>query len=360
MLRTGNATKALVALTLALTFATTTAGSDPGADIEQAWLAAALQGDLTGAETMLADARTEPELRLQARFQARFLRVEPIEGVDDGPPPDDPFIAALIETYRDYWRLALLGRIDTDDQAAWLGQRIGALLVRYEDANAPPDDPFEAMDEAIARRGYHHIGGVTRPLFELMIWRTEERRAFDVPLTDRVQPVTVVFMDGFVSYGWTHYATFGRASAGGWAKPDALYCLKESYEIDSERFQVSYLRHEARHFADYGLYPKLAQADLEYRAKLTELAFAQASVTELIEKFAGAAAPNPDAPHSLANLAVIRTLEMRLGTLAGARAATVNPAAATLLAEHDARLVDAGAATTTGVIDTVLAEATGS
>ena len=37
---------------------------------------------------------------------------------------------------------------------------------------------------------------------------------------------------------------------------------------------ISYLAHESRHFEDYQLFPKLKSADLEYRAKLTELSMA--------------------------------------------------------------------------------------
>ena len=61
-------------------------------------------------------------------------------------------------------------------------------------------------------------------------------------------------------------------STGGWAKEDGLYCLCRHYDLDSERYKLSFLKHEARHFADYELYPELQPSDMEYRSKLTELA----------------------------------------------------------------------------------------
>src|SRR4029077_9164441 len=63
----------------------------------------------------------------------------------------------------------------------------------------------------------------------------------------------------------------------GWATAMTLYAVRSAYDIESESFRVSYLAHEAQHFADYGRFPKLARPEREYRAKLTELAEAQAT-----------------------------------------------------------------------------------
>ena len=115
-------------------------------------------------------------------------------------------------------------------------------------------------------------------------------------------------MDNFITLGWEEYATLGIYYPGGWAKTDALYCVQKAYDLNSESFLISYLAHESRHFADYKLFPKLTSADLEYRAKLTELSMAKKTLYELIEFFINNANYDSDNGHSIANFCVIRDL----------------------------------------------------
>jgi hypothetical protein len=192
-----------------------------------------------------------------------------------------------------------------------------------------------------------------------MLWAREDTTRYTVELTDGPQEVTVVFLGDFLVHGWSHWATFGHASTGGWATKEALFCLRDSYDLESERFLVSYLRHEARHFADYERYPALEQIDLEYRGKLTELVYARETRLDLLDTFTHHAARNPDAPHSWAADAVMRDLSREVFgepfVRERERWAAVEPeriggAARTLLARHDAELERAGAATTPGTV----------
>ncbi len=43
--------------------------------------------------------------------------------------------------------------------------------------------------------------------------------------------------------------------------------------ITSEKYEVSYLKHESLHFTDMNDYPNLSSADLEYRSKVIELIY---------------------------------------------------------------------------------------
>jgi hypothetical protein len=52
----------------------------------------------------------------------------------------------------------------------------------------------------------------------------------------------------------------------------------------------------------------LSSADLEYRAKLTELAFSVKTTTQLLNDFTRKSAINPEAPHAYANYRVTRDL----------------------------------------------------
>lgn len=120
--------------------------------------------------------------------------------------------------------------------------------------------------------------------------------------------MNVLFMEDFVTLGWEEYATLGNYYPGGWATKDAIYCVKSAYDLKSENFLISYLAHEGRHFIDYKLFPKLESADLEYRAKLTELSLADKTMYELIEFFIQNANFASENAHSVANFCAIRDL----------------------------------------------------
>lgn len=80
------------------------------------------------------------------------------------------------------------------------------------------------------------------------------------------------------------YLTFGRYGTGGWASPDGtIHCVEQAYDFASERFLVSLLKHEAQHTVDMKRFPGITPAELEYRAKLVELHYA--NDLGLLQKF---------------------------------------------------------------------------
>jgi hypothetical protein len=265
-----------------------------------------------------------------------------------------------VRVYRDYWRRALLGEVAGDEAERFLTGRVRELLERHGVASGVPDgEVLGRMGDGIARAGLHHIGGMTRPHFDLMLWSRQDTTRYDVELTDGRRDVTVVFVGDFLVKGWSEFATIGRASTGGWATSDALFCLVDDYDLDSENFRVSYLQHETRHFADYEVFPALDQIELEYRAKLTESAFAVEALPRILASFAARAERNPAAPHSFANEAVVRHLSREVfgedfvgeeSRWRDAGAERVHAAARELLARNTRALRNAGAETTTGVI----------
>src|SRR5215472_15819422 len=130
-------------------------------------------------------------------------------------------------------------------------------------------------------------------------------------------------MSGFVLKGWLGFATCDKEFSGGWAAKDTLYCVRDSYDLDSEHFRVSYLAHEAQHFADYLRFPKLGQPELEYRAKLVELARADDSLYALLEAFTRQSVTNRTSPRAFADLRVVQRLSR---ALFGDDSASHNPA----------------------------------
>jgi hypothetical protein len=91
--------------------------------------------------------------------------------------------------------------------------------------------------------------------------------------------------------------------------------VRQSYgDLSDEAFRVSFLGHEAQHFADLKRWPKMPSWLLEYRAKLVELAWADKTLPDILRRFhesQGDDAPNQ--PHPFANRKVIHDLGARLG-----------------------------------------------
>lgn len=266
------------------------------------------------------------------------------------PAVSDPVVGAVLDTYREYWLRSLLAKQPAAANERWLLDSLNALVRRNRgQAAASLDDLEPALSALIEPRGYHLLLGVTSPLRELMLWHTERATRYDVKLPESTQPVTVVFMDDFASLGWAGFATCDRHHTGGWTKPDRLYAVRSAYDLGSENFRVSYLAHEAQHFSDNHRFPKLERQDqLEYRAKLVELAEADSTVYDLLDNFGSNVSQDVSVPHSYANGRVVRDLRQRLFRAAAAPAwrqasvGKINAAAAELLRLDTARLSRTG------------------
>lgn len=258
----------------------------------------------------------------------------------------DPFVAGVLATYRKYWMRALQAEAPTAELDAQLLDSLNAQLVDHGARPGADLDSIEGILQPILEaRGYHPLLGVTSPLRELMLWRSERTERFEVPLPEGPQPVTVVFLDDFASLGWVGFATCDRYHTGGWTKPDRLYAVQSAYDTTSEAFRVSYLAHEGQHFWDTVHLPAdLPQDVLEYRAKLVELAVGRATVYDLLTQFEANSGQDPAVPHSYANGRVIHDLRARLfpGTSdspswRNTPVEAVNAAASALLTEDNLR-----------------------
>lgn len=266
---------------------------------------------------------------------------------DGGEMPNDlpPVSSAALRDYQRYWH-AVMTHSQTPAQAE--GKLLASLNAIPAMAGARDPASLDSVSDyavtAIEKEGLHALTGKTEPLFELMIWKNEDRKVYNIQLPeDRVQ-VKVVFLEDFASPGWAGYATCGIAQTGGWAKADALYAVKSSYDLDSESFRVSYLAHEGQHFSDYKKYPMLEQPELEYRAKLTELALASTTTEELLKDFESQGGDSRDVPHAFANRRVALAMK-------GVPADRINEAAAAKLKESSATLDRLGPTTTKRFLD---------
>lgn len=319
----------------------------------------ALQGDLSAAEKRLSLSPDTADKKLLDKFRARFVeRTHGLSFAGIG----DLMVNDTALAYQAYWQDALLRPDERRDIEDVLLQRLGEVLAEHVDGlgNVPASGVLDAVAAEIRRRGYHVLGGRTPPLLELMLWRVNEKKVERIELVDGVHDVPVTYAADFVTLGWSHFATFGRSSTGGWATREGLFCVLDSYDTGSEKFAVSFLKHEGRHFADYRQYPSLRSADLEYRAKLTELAFATDSIDLLMQGFRDNAARNVNSPHALANWHVVNGLRDHLRVAEDPRnnawwmavpRKDLAAAAKRLLQRNDRALEAAGGSEASGVLE---------
>ena len=325
------------------------------------YISCALQGDLRSAPSLFQPTPEAPfssaESTLARQFRRRF--VDRNEVFPDSAA--SPAAREVMTIYRRYWTRSLMGELEGQAGEAYLTAELRSFVGPASGPGGVPDSAvLERTIEKLEAGGIHVLDGMTRPYYDLMLWTRNDTTRYKVELTDTTQPVTVIFIGDFLIKGWSHFATLGHASTGGWATKEGLYCLDNEYDRKSETFTISYLKHEGRHFADYARFPALEQADLEYRGKLTELAFAKQSTYGLLDAFAANSAPNPNSPHAYANYAVLRDLSGAIlgeattdsGHLHRMPIDKIQRTARDLLAENTRKLAAAGAATTRGIIVT--------
>lgn len=302
----------LLLIGLSLLADTACANADNGTT--ERYIALALQGDLRSAQ-LLFSAQQSEELsagsrELSRQFQSRFVNRDEETAPDTG----DALADGVISAYRNYWSQALTGEISEEQAGIRLHEALTQVLLSRDGSAGPipADEIYPRLGQALQQKGFRMLHADAPPLKDLILWKNEEVRKFSVRLTDSTENVDVVFLSDIFSMGWKDYATFGLAFTTGWVENARLYCVDWAYDRNSEKFRVSYLKHEARHLADFRNFPALGSADLEYRAKLTELAFSSKTTTQLLDDFTRKSAMNPEAPHAYANYRVTRDVYRKI------------------------------------------------
>ncbi|GAB3351988.1 hypothetical protein [Lysobacter tyrosinilyticus] len=230
--------------------------------------------------------------------------------------PIDGFAGTVLAAYQDYWWRSLMA----PDQRVAQEQLLLDNVRKAMGKKAGDAKDFETLEPLLQReleaQGYHALLGSTPPLRELMLWRKQTTREYQVDLPEGMQNVRAELLDDFVSFGWSGYGRCERGSTGGWATEEALYAVVPAYKdgMDSEAFRIVFLSHEAQHFADKRRFSNLENWELEYRAKLVELAYAGDVVShKRLGGFISAQGDDPAAPHPYANGRVVAALRTRLG-----------------------------------------------
>jgi len=278
--------------------------------LSAAYVSMAIQGDLRPARQLFerAAATGAAGAALRATYEARFL-----EPSDRETAHGEGLAEGVARAWRRYWRRNLLREADESRALAELGEALSRLLETHGYAAPSQPDPATLTREALARDGYRQSLSAAPPWLDLFAWKSQQSATYRVELTDVAVPVEVVFMDDFLVQGWKDHASLGLASTTGWVEDGRLYCVGWTYDPNSENFRVSYLKHEARHLVDLKRYPGMDSTELEYRAKLTELAFAQAGMERIWNDFRAKAADNPESAHAMANWRITRDVARVMG-----------------------------------------------
>jgi hypothetical protein len=282
--------------------------AQPPAALSQA-IGAALQADSQRALSLVngLDLAT-----LSPKNQATVICMrERLSPAAESAPASAQITDRALAIYQRYWVASMAHPEERANEEKRLADALRNLL------GAPANTDMDALEPLLAagltREGFHSLQGQTGLLRELMIWSKQDERLMPVALPEGKYEAKVELLDGFKSFGWSSYATCGRASTGGWTTDDALFAVVPRYSgLDSEEFRVSFLGHETQHFADKAHFKGLQSWELEYRAKLTELAQAQGSRGKVLDKFMQDQGDDTGSPHSYANRRVLNDMIARL------------------------------------------------
>lgn len=253
-------------------------------------------------------------------------------------------VAKVLEAYRTYWNAMLMKRASAEQAQRSLQASLAAAGAPAP-AAADLDAQTQASLDLVRRHGLHGLGGVTPPLHELMLWRRQHEVTEPVVLPDGPMDIPVTRLEEFVSLGWLAHATCDRHHSGGWVAAEGVMVVASAWDTSSEAYRVSLLAHEAQHLADRRRFPALDAADLEYRAKLVELALADRTQRDLVEAFVAQARPDRASPHAFASHWLVQRLHMRTGSadLAAVAPSVLRSAALAELEAHTRALSQLGA-----------------
>lgn len=224
-------------------------------------------------------------------------------------------IDSLLSIYQQYWHKSLL-EPDKNQDSLLVHNLVHFLSA--ETLKLTEDSPKDSIDNALKKyikgKGYFTTGfGRVGKLYDLLVWKTEQDTLYKIENKVIDISVPVIFMRDFVTSGWEEYATFGKYYPAGWATTDKLYCVKHKYDLESEKFRVSFLSHEGQHFKDYKLFDdSLSSYELEYRAKLVEIALSEDGLYSTLKFFINNSNESSHNGHSKANYYVVKHLSQKV------------------------------------------------
>lgn len=248
------------------------------------------------------------------KIDARFItKDEVIENTSGNKIVND-----ISTIYREYWRTELLKGNSKNRTDTVLYNTLIHYLVTNQLTNLSIDSLSQTikndteLKRIIEAEGFKTKFMLRNGFQDIFIWDKETIRNYEVILPKDTITAKVVFIENYHIYGYDNYASIGASQVGGWAIKESatLYCNKNSYNLTSESFEVSYLKHESLHFTDLNEYPNLSSTDLEYRAKVIELMYCTEKTVhdKIIEFITAADSSTRSHSHPYANYSLIKNL----------------------------------------------------
>ncbi len=181
---------------LATSAGAATPGPEPKAVLSEA-IGALLQADGPKERHLLT--RLEPSTLSAKQAELRTCMLARLDGGAELPPPADPFVRKVLDTYRAYWREAMR---TPPVRAAAERQLIEALTTLLDRPDLKNIDAVEPVLTArLGQAGYHAILGRTGVLQELMLWSRQDDRAYTVALPEGTHVTHVFLLNDFASMG---------------------------------------------------------------------------------------------------------------------------------------------------------------
>ena len=283
-----------------------------------------LAGDLAGAIQCLEEASErlgqENEIsdfveRLRSRFFGGIIVAKEAsvaeEAGDFGSGPRESSFSQVTQAYRGYWKSVLGASVSRTEAETRLFNELSILLDPSSANSVTDQDSLEgALIPLLERAGVFSLFGTVSPFLSFLAWRKQEEKTFRVETLSGIVETPVHELSEFEELGWLAYATFGMKSVGGWANEKGVFAVMPAWnnDLNSERFQSQFLKHEAQHFFDNKEFPWMKGAQLEFRAKLNEVFFAERP-EEALKRFQVESAPDFEIPHCFAAFLVVKRLE---------------------------------------------------
>ena len=252
--------------------------------------------------------------RWKKKMYARFVSKEEVFENTSG----NKIVNDISNIYREYWRVELMKPLPESRTDSTLYNNITDYVLSNKLTRLSNDSlhknikDYSVLKKIIEQEGFKVDFKFRNGFQEIFIWNKESTKTHEVILPKDTVKTTVVFIESYHINGYDEFATFGDSQVGGWAIKESatLYCNKGAYDLNSETFEVSYLKHESLHFTDLNNYPNLSSTDLEYRSKVIELMYCtEGTIYDRISEFvSGANKADRKNSHPYANYILIQNL----------------------------------------------------
>lgn len=252
--------------------------------------------------------------RWKKRMYERFVSKEEVFENTSG----NKIVNDISNIYREYWRVEMMKPLPESRTDSVLYLNIAEYLQSNKLTKISNDSlrmnikDDSVLKDVIEKEGFKVDFKFRNGFQEIFIWDKESIQKYDVILPKETVQTSVVFIESYHINGYDDFATIGDSQVGGWAEQETatLFCNKGAYDLDSEKFEISYLKHESLHFTDLNNYPNLSPADLEYRAKVIELMYCtEETIYDRISEFVlGANKSDRENSHPYANYVLIQNL----------------------------------------------------